>query len=86
PKALRELKETLEEAGGVTKKQMGKLDKLIEKLESKASDWISKNCKGSINQKFPSELRDKTLDEIRQMGTEASKTAWKLLNDSRFRK
>ena len=58
----------------------------IDKFSSKAEDWISKNCKGSINKKFPDEMRDKTLEEIRNGKTQAHKTAWKLLNDSRFKK
>jgi len=47
---------------------------------------------GSVNQEFPSELEDKTLEEIKNLSrgkgdlADAAKKAWKLLNDSRFLK
>jgi RHS repeat-associated protein len=64
----------------------------IQKLRSKAKDWIAQKCKGSVNQEFPSELKDKTLEEIKSLSqgksdlADKAKTAWKLLNDSRFQK
>lgn len=58
----------------------------IDKFGSKADDWISNNCKGGINKEFPSEMRGKTLEEIRNGKSKAHKKAWKLLNDNRFKK
>ncbi|MCL2658737.1 MAG: DUF6531 domain-containing protein [Betaproteobacteria bacterium] len=61
----------------------------IEKFGSRATDWIGRNCKGSINREFPGELRDKTLKEIMDQsksGDSVAKKAWKLLNDNRFKK
>jgi len=63
------------------------------RLQQKAADIISKECKGGINREFPSEMRDKTLQEIKDLaknGDSASKSAakkaLKLLNDNRFKK
>lgn len=36
-------------------------------LGSIAKEWTATRCKGTINREFPSQLRDKTLDEIRQL-------------------
>ncbi|WP_217698676.1 RHS repeat-associated core domain-containing protein [Pseudoxanthomonas indica] len=61
----------------------------IRKFNSRAADWISRECRGSINREFPSQFRDKTLKEILELsksGDSMAKKAWKLLNDSRFRK
>ena len=61
----------------------------IEKFKSKATDWISANCKGSINREFPQQFREKTLKEIldaSRTGDKMAKKAWKLLNDNRFQK
>ncbi|SFP64516.1 RHS repeat-associated core domain-containing protein [Variovorax sp. OK605] len=61
----------------------------IEKFGSRATDWIGKNCRGSINREFPGELREKTLKEIMDQsksGDSVAKKAWKLLNDNRFKK
>ena len=61
----------------------------IEKFGSKATDWMGKYCKGQIQRKFPGQMKDKTLKEILDLsrtGNRDAKTAWKLLNDSRFRK
>ena len=58
----------------------------IDKFDSRADDWISENCRGSINAEFPGEMRDKSLGEIRNGRTSAHKKAWKLLNDNRFKK
>src|SRR5690606_34213318 len=58
----------------------------LDKFESKAEDWIKKNCKGKINREFPENLRDKTLEEIRNGTSAEYKKAWKLLNDKRFQK
>jgi RHS repeat-associated protein len=61
----------------------------IEKLESKAGDWLGKYCKGSVNREFPDQFRSKTLEEILKLansGNKDAKKAWKLLNDNRFKK
>jgi hypothetical protein len=61
----------------------------IEKFSSRATDWIGKNCKGSINREFPGQFKDNTLKEILDMsksGDTAAKKAWKLLNDNRFQR
>ena len=39
--------------------------KEIDKYSSKADDWIVKQCKGSLQNEFPKELLDKTLEEIK---------------------
>ncbi len=61
----------------------------IEKYGSRATDWIAKNCRGSINREFPGQFKDKTLKEIldqSKTGDSTAKKAWKLLNDNRFQK
>ncbi|WP_343292917.1 RHS repeat-associated core domain-containing protein [Vandammella animalimorsus] len=61
----------------------------IEKFSSKAADWIGKYCKGNINREFPTQLREKTIKEIFDLsksGNKDAKKAWKLINDSRFKK
>ena len=61
----------------------------LQKLRSKAGDWIAKKCKGSINREFPDQFRSDTLEAIKnaaRAGDKAAKKAWKLLNDSRFQK
>ena len=57
---------------------------------SKASDWISAKCRGSINREFPSEFREKALKEIlddSRAGDSAARKAWELLmtTDSKSR-
>ena len=64
--------------------QLGKA--AAQKFRSTAKDWIAQKCKGSINSEFPSELRNNTLQEIKNGTDAASKKAWKLLNSNRFRK
>ena len=62
---------------------------VIERFGSKTADWMGKYCKGQIQRKFPGQMKDKTLKEIFDLsrtGNRDAKTAWKLLNDSRFRK
>lgn len=61
----------------------------LTRLESTASQIISKELRGSVNRVFPAEMRDKTLAEINRLareGNEAARTARKLLQDSRFKK
>lgn len=79
--------ETLLEAANPT--QAATIRSGIEKFGSRATEWIGKNCRGSINREFPGELRDKTLKEIldqSKSGDSVAKKAWKLLNDNRFKK
>jgi hypothetical protein len=50
---------------------------------------ISRRCKGSINQEFPEELRNETVERIieaAKKGEDAAQKAKKLLFDTRFRK
>jgi hypothetical protein len=66
-----------------------KTAKELEKLNTKACDWITKACKGGINREFPEQFRNMTLRQIKneaQAGNPAAKKAWKLLNDKRFSK
>ncbi|MBL8251531.1 MAG: hypothetical protein JNK31_07670 [Candidatus Competibacter sp.] len=61
----------------------------IQRLESTAQQVISKELRGSVNQRFPKELLQKTLQEIYKgasTGDDACITAKKLLNDLRFKK
>ena len=61
----------------------------IDRLRSRATDIIAKECKGSINREFPEQLRQKTLEEIFELakkGDESARTAKKLLSDLRFKK
>ena len=55
-------------------------------LSEKAQSFISRCRKGSIKSKFPGEFLSKTLGEIKKGSTSKHKTAWKLLNDNRFKK
>ena len=75
---------------GIRKLEQEAIKKALEnRLKSSAQEIISNELKGSVNQKFPSQLYNKTLKEIREMASKGDKdaqTAWKLLNDSRFRK
>jgi RHS repeat-associated protein len=88
-----EIETILEDARDVLSdkaKQAGR--EAIKKLRTKAQDWISQKCKGSVNQEFPSEMKEKTLEEIKSLSrgkgdmADAAKKAWKLLNDQRFLK
>jgi RHS repeat-associated protein len=88
-----EIEEILKDADEVLSdraKQLGK--DAIQKLRSKAKDWIAKKCKGSVNNEFPRELQEKTLEEIKALSrgkgdlADKAKTAWKLLTDGRFQK
>lgn len=94
PKYAREVAETVKDlgqmaGGGGKQAANAAAKKLIDKMKTKAVDWIAKNKKGSINKEFPSEWGNKTLEEIRkaaQNGEKNAKKAWKLLNDNRFNK
>lgn len=55
----------------------------------KADDFILKYRKASIRRQFPGEMLPLTVEEIQKkakQGVRAAKTAWKLLNDGRFKK
>ena len=68
---------------------MTQVQAAINRLNSTALQWIARNCRGSIGREFPSQLYNKTLEQIKQLkdaGDEAAKKAWKLLHDGRFRK
>ncbi|MFD1538284.1 hypothetical protein [Nonomuraea guangzhouensis] len=55
-------------------------------LSAIANDFISKCRKASIRQEFPSEFLPDTLGTIQKIKTARGKTAWKLLNDNRFKR
>jgi RHS repeat-associated protein len=61
----------------------------IQKFRSKAGDYIAQRCKGSINRKFPEELRNETLERIwrlAEQGDKAAQTARKLLSSTEYLK
>lgn len=58
-------------------------------LAKTAQEIISEDKKGSINQEFPGEWLDKTLEKIEEAakkGDANARKAKKLLNDKRFNK
>lgn len=57
-----------------------------ENLGEIANNFISRCCKGSIRQAFPGEHYGDSLGSIRGCGLKSCQTAWKLLNDNRFKK
>jgi hypothetical protein len=61
----------------------------LQRLESTASQILSKELRGSVNRVFPTEIRDKTLAELDRLareGNEEAMAASKLLHDNRFKK
>jgi hypothetical protein len=59
------------------------------RFKSKAEDIIAKECKGSINRRFPDQMRQKTLEEIERLAKEGDKpaqTAKKLLESLEYKK
>ena len=59
----------------------------LRRLETRAADIIAKELKGSVNAEFPSELRNKTLEEILRLarqGDKAAQKARKLLTDKTY--
>ncbi|MGW8777807.1 hypothetical protein ACWGNM_07005 [Streptomyces sp. NPDC055796] len=57
-----------------------------ENLGEIANNFISRCRKGSIRQAFPGEHLGDTLGYVRGCGLKSCNTAWKLLNDNRFKK
>lgn len=57
-----------------------------ENLNQIATFFISDCRKASIRRKFPSQHLYKTVGSLKNGTTASEKQAWKLLNDSRFRK
>jgi hypothetical protein len=51
-----------------------------------ATNFISRCRKASIRQVFPGEHYGKSLGDIKNCGESSCRTAWKLLNDNRFKK
>jgi RHS repeat-associated protein len=83
--------EAILEAGGEVLSQEARLAAraALQRLRSKASDLIARECRGSINRQFPSEMRAKTWEQILDLarkGDQAARKAKKLLLDKRFRK
>ena len=63
--------------------------KALDRFGKKGQDLLSKECKASVKDEFPSEFLDKTLKEIydaAKSGVERAKRAKKLLTDKRFKK
>jgi hypothetical protein len=59
------------------------------RLQKTAREILSKEIRGSVHRRFPSQWLDSTLAEILRAATRGDKsaqTAWKLLTDSRFKK
>ena len=81
--------QTLVESGGLNLIQQQAASLGIQRLETRAADLIARELRGSVNQVFPGQLRDKTLAEIikgAREGDKACQTAKKLLTDGRFTK
>lgn len=57
-----------------------------ENLGEIATNFISRCRKGSIRQEFPGQRYGDTLGYVKGCGERSCKTAWKLLNDNRFKK
>lgn len=57
-----------------------------EHLEMQASVFIARCREGGIHSVFPGELLKETLGTIKNSDSAAHRTAWKLLNDNRFKK
>ncbi len=55
-------------------------------FNEKAISFIARCRKGSIKSVFPGEMYSKTIAEIKKGKSKSHKTAWKLLNDNRFKK
>lgn len=51
-----------------------------------ATNFISRCRKASIRQVFPGQHYGDSLGSIKDCGQSSCKTAWKLLNDNRFKK
>lgn len=65
------------------------LQEAAKRLKSKAEDIIANECKGSINRKFPDQMRQKTLEEIEALakqGDKPAQTAKKLLESLEYKK
>ena len=57
-----------------------------ENLQEVAISFIQRCCKASIYRRFPTQLLFAKIADIERGRTKDHKTAWKLLNDGRFRK
>lgn len=61
----------------------------IQRLNSTADEIISKECKASVISRFPKSVLNNALSEIKELardGDSDARTAWKLLNENRFKK
>ncbi len=79
--------ETLLEAADANQAQV--IRAAIQRLNSTADQLISKECQASVRGRFPKSVLNNTLKEILELskdGDKEAKTAWKLLNDLRFKK
>src|SRR5690606_5743820 len=55
-------------------------------LDEIVQSFIGRCRRGSINSEFPGQFYDVPVREVRDGQTKEHKTAWKLLNDNRFKK
>jgi RHS repeat-associated protein len=79
--------ETLLEAADASQAQVIKA--AIQRLTSTADQVISRECQAGVRRVFPKSVLNNTLQEIKELardGDRDAKTAWKLLNDLRFKK
>ncbi len=85
-----EIQMILKEAGETLAPEVRELAQhAVKRFLTKAKDIIANECKGSINKKFPSEMLDKTLQEIFELakrGNKAAQTAKKLLQSGKYKK
>jgi RHS repeat-associated protein len=79
--------ETLAEAADAP--TAARIREIIARFNSTADQIISKECQGRVRGRFPKSVLGNTLKEILELakeGDDEAKTAWKLLNDNRFKK
>ena len=55
-------------------------------LDEIVQSFISRCRQGGINRVFPGQFYDVPIREVRNGNSKEHKTAWKLLNDTRFKK
>jgi RHS repeat-associated protein len=83
---LEELESLLE---GANPDQAKLIQDAIQRWTSTADQLISKECQARVRTRFPKSVLNNTLKEIQELSQDGDKdaqTAWKLLNDNRFKK
>jgi len=76
--------ETLLEAADASQAQV--IRAAIQRLTSTADQVISRECQAGVRHVFPKSVLNNSLQEIKELARDGAKTAWKLLNDLRFKK